>query len=63
MSVHDPAFADIEPVNHDPRGEISAEIAEAVRRVREDLMNEINGIYDDLASLQRTLDSRTEHLA
>lgn len=56
-------FANIEPVNHDPRGEISAEIAEAVRQVRADLMNEINGIYDDLASLQRVLDSRTEHLA
>lgn len=54
---------DADDRHRDPRGEISAEIRDAVRQLRADMMNEMDELRGELESLQRVLNSRTEHLA
>lgn len=55
-------YYDVQAMIRDARNEIRGEIVRACKEVVDGLRLEIRALEDELASLNRVLQSRTEHL-
>jgi len=56
-------YYDVQAMIRDARSEIRGEISNEGREIRAALREEIDELRNEIASLQRVLNSRTEHLA